>query len=120
LRSLPLASLASSQFAAGSAKQFPSTVHGNAVRPQYCPLRAFPRIVAFARTRRRRRHGKDQGRASLLARVFPPEAVHGVPNEHGRNIQRVRSFPAVAGMYYCMALSPYPGGPYEEMFAVVA
>ena len=56
----------------------------------------------------------------MLARVFPPEAVHGVPNEHGRNIQRVRSFPAVAGMYYCMALSPYPGGPYEEMYAEVA
>ena len=47
---------------------------------------------------------QDQGRASLLARVFPPEAVHGVPNEHGRNIQRVRSFPAVAGMYYCCLL----------------
>ena len=58
--------------------------------------------------------------ASLLARVFPPDAVHGVLNEHGRNSQRVRSFPAVAGMYYCMALSLYPEAAYEEVFAVVA
>ena len=58
--------------------------------------------------------------ASLLARVFPPGAVHGVLNEHGRNSQRVRSFPAVAGMYYCMALSLYPEAAYQEVFAVVA
>ena len=56
----------------------------------------------------------------MLARVFPPEAVHGVPNEHGRNSQRVRSFPVVAGMYYCMALSLYPEAAYAEVFAVVA
>ena len=43
--------------------------------------------------------------ASLLARVFPPDAVHDVLNEHGRNSQRVRRFPAVAEIYYCMALS---------------
>ena len=43
--------------------------------------------------------------ASLFARVVPPEVVHAVLNEHGRNTQRVRSFPAVAGVYYCMALS---------------
>jgi hypothetical protein len=32
----------------------------------------------------------------------------------------VRSFPAVAGVYYCMALSLYPEAAYEEVFAVVA
>jgi len=58
--------------------------------------------------------------ASLLARVFPPDAVHDVLNEHGRNSQRVRSFPAVAGIYYCMAVSLYPEAAYEEVFAVVA
>ena len=58
--------------------------------------------------------------ASLLARVVPPEAVHAVLNEHGCNTRRVRSFPAVAGVYYCMALSLYPEAAYEEVFAVVA
>lgn len=58
--------------------------------------------------------------ASLLARVVPPEAVHAVLDEHGRNTRRVRSFPAVAGVYYCMALSLYPEAAYEEVFAVVA
>lgn len=58
--------------------------------------------------------------ASLLARVVPPEVVHSVLNEHGCNTQRVRSFPAVAGVYYCMALSLYPEAAYEEVFAVVA
>ena len=37
--------------------------------------------------------------ASLFARVVPPEVVHAVLDEHGRNTQRVRSFPAVAGVY---------------------
>jgi hypothetical protein len=46
--------------------------------------------------------------------------VHAVLNEHGRNTRRVRSFPAVAGVYYCMALSLYPEAAYEEVFAVVA
>ena len=46
--------------------------------------------------------------ASLFARVVPPETVHAVLNEHGCNTQRVRSFPAVAGVYYSMALSLYP------------
>jgi len=41
--------------------------------------------------------------ASLLARVVPADVVHAVLDEHGRNSQRVRSFPAVAGVYYCMA-----------------
>ena len=58
--------------------------------------------------------------ASLLARVVPPETVHAVLDEHGCNTQRVRSFPAVAGVYYCMALSLYPEAAYEEVFAVVA
>ena len=43
--------------------------------------------------------------ASLLARVVPPEAVHAVLDAHGCNTQRLRRFPAVAGVYYCMALS---------------
>jgi len=58
--------------------------------------------------------------ASLLARVVPPETVHAVLDEHGCNSRRVRSFPAVAGVYYCMALSLYPEAAYEEVFAVVA
>lgn len=58
--------------------------------------------------------------ASLLARVVPPETVHAVLDEHGCNTRRVRSFPAVAGVYYCMALSLYPEAAYEEVFAVVA
>ena len=58
--------------------------------------------------------------ASLLARVYPPEQVHQALNEHGVNSQRVRSFPAVAVTYYCMALSLYPEAAYEEVFAVVA
>jgi hypothetical protein len=58
--------------------------------------------------------------ASLLARVVPSEVVHAVLNEHGRNSQRVRSFPAVAGVYYCMALSLYPEAAYEEVFAVIS
>ena len=58
--------------------------------------------------------------ASLLARVVPADVVHEVLNAHGRNSQRVRSFPAVAGVYYCMALSLYPEAAYEEVFAAVA
>lgn len=58
--------------------------------------------------------------ASLLARVVPPEAVHAVLDAHDRNSRRVRKFPAVAGVYYCMALSLYPEAAYEEVFAVVA
>jgi Insertion element 4 transposase N-terminal/Transposase DDE domain len=58
--------------------------------------------------------------ASLLARVYPAEWVHAVLDEHGCNSQRMRSFPAVAGVYYCMALSLYPEAAYEEVFSVVA
>jgi hypothetical protein len=58
--------------------------------------------------------------ASLLARVVPADDIHAVLNAHGCNSQRTRSFPAVAGVYYCMALSLYPEAAYEEVFAVVA
>jgi Insertion element 4 transposase N-terminal/Transposase DDE domain len=58
--------------------------------------------------------------ASLFARVVPAEVVHQVLNDHGCNSQRVRSFSAVAGVYYCMALSLYPEAAYEEVFSVVA
>ena len=57
--------------------------------------------------------------ASLLARVYPAEQVHEVLNRHACNSQRIRSFPAVAGVYYCMALSLYPEAAYEEVFAVM-
>ena len=58
--------------------------------------------------------------ASLLARVYSPELVHQVLDEHGVNSQRVRSFPAVPVTYYCMALSLYPEAAYADVFAVVA
>lgn len=58
--------------------------------------------------------------ASLLARVVPAEVVNDVLDAHGRNSQRVRSFPAVVGVYYCIALSLYPEAAYEEVFAAVS
>ena len=58
--------------------------------------------------------------ASLLARVVPPEAVHAVLDAQGCNSRRVRGFPAVAGVYYCMALSMYPEAAYEDVFAVIS
>ena len=58
--------------------------------------------------------------ASLLARVYPPELMRAVLDEHGVNSQRIRSFPAIAAGYYCMALSLYPESAYEDVFAVVA
>ena len=58
--------------------------------------------------------------ASLLARVYPAEQLNALLDEHGCNSQRIRSFPAVAGAYYCMALSLYPEAAYEEVFAVIA
>lgn len=58
--------------------------------------------------------------ASLLARVVPADVVHEVLDAHGCNSQRIRSFPAVVGVYYCMALSLYPEAAYEEVFAVVS
>jgi hypothetical protein len=50
----------------------------------------------------------------------PADVVHAVLDEHGCNSQRIRSFPAVAGVYYCIALSLYPEAAYEEVFAVVS
>jgi hypothetical protein len=58
--------------------------------------------------------------ATLFARVVPPEFVHEALDAHDCNSQRVRRFPAVAGVYYCMALSLYPEAAYEELFCVVA
>lgn len=58
--------------------------------------------------------------ASLLARVVPAEVVNEVLDAHGCNSQRLRRFPAVAGVYYSMALSLYPEAAYEEVFAAVA
>ena len=58
--------------------------------------------------------------ASLLARVYPGQQIVQILDEQGRNSRRVRSFPAVAGVYYCMALSLYPEAAYEEVFAVIA
>ncbi len=58
--------------------------------------------------------------ASLLARVYPAELMHQILDEHGVNSQRVRSFPAVATSYYCMALNLYPEASYESVFSLVA
>lgn len=58
--------------------------------------------------------------ASLLARVYPADAVSRILDAHGCNSQRIRSFPALVAAYYCMALSLYPEAAYEEVFAVVA
>ena len=62
----------------------------------------------------------DYVSASLLARVVPAEVVNEVLDAHGRNSQRLRSFPAVVGVYYCIALSLYPEAAYEEVFAAPA
>ncbi len=58
--------------------------------------------------------------ASLMARVVSPEVVNEVLDAHGRNSQRIRSFPAVAGVYYVMALSLYPEAAYEAVFSAVS
>jgi Insertion element 4 transposase N-terminal/Transposase DDE domain len=58
--------------------------------------------------------------ASLMARVVPPEVVNEVLDAHGRNSQRIRAFPAVAGVYYVMALSLYPEAAYEAVFSAVS
>ena len=57
--------------------------------------------------------------ASLLARVYPSESVSACLDKHGRSSQRLRSFPATAGVYYCMALSLFPEAAYEAVFSVV-
>lgn len=58
--------------------------------------------------------------ASLLARVIPAQVVNEVLDAHGCNTQRLRSFPAVVGVYYTVALSLYPEAAYEEVFAAIA
>ncbi|MBI3156073.1 MAG: IS4 family transposase [Burkholderiales bacterium] len=58
--------------------------------------------------------------ASLMARVVPAPAVHEVLDAYGRNSQRTRAFPAVAGVYYAMALSLYPESSYEAVFSAVS
>jgi hypothetical protein len=58
--------------------------------------------------------------ASLMARVVPPRIVHEVLDAHGCNSQRIRAFPAVAGVYYVMALSLYPEAAYEAVFSAVS
>jgi hypothetical protein len=77
-------------------------------------------------------HGPNQGdagnrarladylSASLLARVIPATVVNDVLDAHGRNTQRLRSFPAVVGVYYTVALSLYPEAGYEEVIAAIA
>ena len=62
----------------------------------------------------------DHLSASLLARVYPASLINQILDQQGRNSQRVRSFPALAGVYYCMALSLYPEASYEAVFSVVA
>lgn len=58
--------------------------------------------------------------ASLMARVVPPQVVHEVLDAHQRNSRRIRAFPAVAGVYYVMALSLYPQASYEAVFCAVS
>jgi hypothetical protein len=55
-----------------------------------------------------------------MARVVPPQIVHEVLDAHGRNSRRIRAFPAVAGVYYVMALSLYPEAAYEAVFSAVS
>jgi hypothetical protein len=57
--------------------------------------------------------------ASLLARVYAPELVQSLLVEHGVHSRRVRSLPALATTYYCVALSLYPESAYADVFAVV-
>lgn len=58
--------------------------------------------------------------ASLMARVVPPEVINEVLDAHGRNSRRIRAFPAVAGVYYVMALNLYPEAAYEAVFSAVS
>jgi hypothetical protein len=58
--------------------------------------------------------------ASLLARVYPAALIGELLDHYGCNSQRVRCMPAVAGTYFCMALSLYPEAAYEQVFAVVS
>ena len=54
--------------------------------------------------------------ASLLPRAYSPELIHRSLDEHGANSLRVRRLPAVATVYYCMALSLYPEAAYEDVY----
>ena len=58
--------------------------------------------------------------ASLMARVYPASIISEILDEHNCNSKRIRSLPAVAGTYFCMALSLYPEAAYEQVFAVVS
>jgi hypothetical protein len=58
--------------------------------------------------------------ASLLAKVYPAERVNEALDAHQVNSQRIRRFPAVAGVYYAVALSLYPQCSYEAVFSAVA
>ena len=58
--------------------------------------------------------------ASLLARVYPAPLISTILDQHGCNSQRIRSLPAVSGVYFCMALSLYPDVAYEQVFDVIA
>lgn len=58
--------------------------------------------------------------ASLLARIYPPQLIAEILDEAGCNSQRIRTLPAVSGVYFCIALSLYPEAAYEQVFAVVS
>ena len=58
--------------------------------------------------------------ASLLARVYPAALIHEILDLHGRRSQRIRSLPAVSGVYFCISLSLYPEVAYEQIFTVVS
>lgn len=58
--------------------------------------------------------------ASLLARVYPAQTIEAILDAHGVNSPRNRSLPALATVYYGMALSLHPDVAYEEVYAVVA
>jgi hypothetical protein len=58
--------------------------------------------------------------ATLIARVVPPQVVHEVLDAHERNSRRIRAFPAVAGVYFVMALSLYPEASYEAVFSAIS
>ena len=58
--------------------------------------------------------------ASLLARVYPAPLISTILDQHRCNSQRIRSLPAVSGVYFCMALSLYPDVAYEQVFDVIA
>ena len=57
---------------------------------------------------------------SLLARVYPRAVVDQILTLEGVNSKRVRAFPALAGVYYCMGLSLYPEQSYEAVFTAIS